>query len=226
MPKIADNLTHVLRRIQLCAQKAGRNPASITLLAVSKTKSAAQIQLAYDAGQRDFGENYLQEAIEKIDHLHRLDISWHFIGPLQSNKTRIVAEHFDWLHTLDRRKIAERLNQQRPPDTPPLQVCIQVNIDRQDSKSGCMAEDATSLAQFVASLPNLQLRGLMAIPSPDNSEDAFRQLRQLRDDIGQQTGLTLDTLSMGMSDDLDCAIAAGSTIVRIGTAIFGRRETQ
>ncbi len=224
MPKIADNLTQVLRRIQLSAQKSGRNPTSIALLAVSKTKTIADIEAAYAAGQRDFGENYLQEALEKIDQLHQLDINWHFIGPLQSNKTRAVAEHFDWLHTLDRSKIADRLNEQRPADVPPLQVCIQVNIDHQDTKSGCTPEDTKALAQHIAGLPNLQLRGLMAIPGPDNSVTAFRQLRDLRDNLVAETGLQMDTLSMGMSADLDVAIQAGSTLVRVGSAIFGLRE--
>lgn len=224
MPKIADNLTQVSQRIQLSAEKVGRNPDSITLLAVSKTKPAADIKAAHLAGQRDFGENYLQEALAKIDELADLDIHWHFIGPLQSNKCRAVAEHFTWLHTLDRLKIAERLSALRPPSLPPLQVCIQVNIDQEDSKSGCKPEDTLALALAVKNLPNLCLRGLMAIPTAGASEQGFTALAALAQSLRIQGDLELDTLSMGMSADLDAAIAAGATLVRIGSAIFGERD--
>ncbi len=224
MPKIAENLTRVRQEIAAQAQSAGRDPGSITLLAVSKTKPPEALCQAYDAGQRDFGENYLQEALEKIAALKRLPIQWHFIGALQSNKTRAVAEHFHWVHTVDRVKLGERLSAQRPAGLPPLNLCLQVNIDREDSKAGCEPEQAQALARALAALPNLRLRGLMAIPAARGGTGAFARLARLMQSINDQEGLDMDTLSMGMSDDLAEAIGAGATIVRVGTAIFGARS--
>lgn len=223
MSNVADNLKTMSQKIAESCRKAGREADGVTLLAVSKTKPATLIREAYNAGQRHFGENYVQEALDKMAHLEDLDICWHFIGPLQSNKTRAVAERFDWFHTLDRSKIADRLNEQRPEGVPPLQVCIQVNIDREDTKSGCLSENCQALAEYVGTLPNLRLRGLMAVPAPGDSQQAFYRLRELQQNIAGRTGMTLDTLSMGMSGDLEQAIAAGATIVRVGTAIFGQR---
>src|SRR5690606_1073558 len=197
------------------------------LLAVSKTWPAADVREATRCGQRAFGENYVQEGVAKIEALADLDLEWHFIGPLQSNKTRQVAEHFAWVHTVDRLKIAERLSAQRPEHLPPLQVCVQVNVSGEASKSGVAPEEAAALAHAVAGLPRLQLRGLMAIPEP--TEDAarlaaqFAVLRTLFETLKAE-GLPLDTLSMGMSHDLESAIAAGATMVRVGTAIFGARS--
>lgn len=225
MPNISDNLAQVRSHITHSAERAGRNPSDITLLAVSKTKPAADIAAAYSAGQRHFGENYLQEAVDKMAELQTLDLLWHFIGPIQSNKTRAIAEHFHWVHSIDRLKIAQRLSQQRPARSAPLKVCLQVNIDGEESKAGCAAAQAHDLAAAIAKLPNLQLRGLMAIPTPGGSGDAFASLAELLREINQRTGLQLDTLSMGMSADLDDAIAAGSTMVRVGSAIFGERDT-
>ena len=223
MHRISDRLTQVQNSIQSLALSCDRKPDDVLLLAVSKTHPATAIEAAFHAGQRHFGENYLQEAVAKIAALAHLPLCWHFIGPLQSNKTGAVAAHFDWVHTVDRVKIAERLNQQRPSDLPPLNICIQVNIDREPSKSGCLPEAAAALCQQVMSLPGLNLRGLMSIPRPGNSADAFRRVAQLQQQIADATGLAPDTLSMGMSDDLPEAIAAGATIVRVGTAIFGPR---
>ncbi len=223
MPKIADNLTQVRRLIQQSASEAGRNPSGITLLAVSKSKTAAAIEEAYLAGQREFGENYAQEAMEKIAQLEHLeDIVWHFIGPIQSNKSRVIAEHFSWVHTLDRLKIAERLHQHRPAHLPPLQVCIQVNIDDDHAKSGCLPTEAAVLGAAIRRLPNLQLRGLMTIPKEGSGRAPFDQLAELAHSL-HQDGLTMDTLSMGMSADLADAVKAGSTLVRVGSAIFGSR---
>lgn len=223
MSDIAENLRQVYQQIKQAAAAAERPEDSVRLLAVSKTKAAQAIREAHACGQRDFGENYLQEAIAKIEQLQDLDLCWHFIGSLQSNKTRQVAEHFAWLHTLERLKIAERLSQQRPAQLPPLQVCIQVNIDEQASKSGCGADEASGLAQKVARLPRLKLRGLMAIPAAGNGATAFAQLRDLKMQIAREHDLDLDTLSMGMSADMNQAIAAGASIVRVGSAIFGKR---
>lgn len=200
----------------------------MALLAVSKTFPAVTIREAVTAGQHRFGENYVQEALDKMAELAdlRAQIEWHMIGPIQSNKTRAVAEHFDWVHTVDRLKIAQRLSDQRPPDLPPLQVCIQVNTSGEDSKSGVAPGQALALAREVAALPRLKLRGVMALPAP--SADAAEQNRQLAavrvvyDDLRSQ-GLPLDTLSMGMSSDLEAAVAQGSTMVRVGTALFGQR---
>lgn len=224
MSTIAENIAKVGARIREAAQASQHNLADIGLLAVSKTKPAAAIREAYAAGLRDFGENYLQEALEKQAELIDLPLIWHFIGPIQSNKTRPIAEHFDWVHSVDRLKIAQRLSEQRPAHLPPLNICLQVNVSAEDSKSGCSPEALPELAKAIAALPNLRLRGLMAIPEPTDDvaaqHAAFAQLRQLRDDLA----LNLDTLSMGMSHDLEAAIAEGATWVRIGTALFGARD--
>ncbi|HDS1818420.1 TPA: YggS family pyridoxal phosphate-dependent enzyme [Pseudomonas putida] len=224
MSTIADNLSALAARIASAAQAAGRDPASIQLLAVSKTKPASAIREIYAAGVRDVGENYLQEALTKQDALRDLPLIWHFIGPIQSNKTKAIAEHFDWVHSVDRLKIAQRLSEQRPASLAPLNICLQVNVSGEDSKSGCAPADLPALAKAVASLPNLRLRGLMAIPEPTDDraaqEAAFASLR----DLQQGLGLGLDTLSMGMSHDLEAAIAQGATWVRIGTALFGARD--
>jgi len=197
------------------------------LLAVSKTFSSDMVREAYRAGQTCFAESYVQEALGKIAALQDLDIKWHYIGPIQSNKTRAIAENFAWVHSVDRLKIAERLSEQRPAHLPPLQVCMQVNISREKTKSGVLPNEASGLAHATAKLPGLILRGLMAVPAPSDEPAALRrpfaQLRKLRDDLNRQ-GLELDTLSMGMSHDFPAAIAEGATIVRIGTAIFGKRN--
>lgn len=224
MSTITENIAKVGARIREAAQASRRNPAGIGLLAVSKTKPAAAIREAHAAGLRDFGENYLQEALDKQAQLADLPLVWHFIGPIQSNKTRSIAERFDWVHSVDRLKIAQRLSDQRPPHLPPLNLCLQVNVSGEASKSGCAANELPALARAVAALPNLRLRGLMAIPEasddPATQHAAFARLRQLRDDLA----LDLDTLSMGMSHDLEAAIAEGATWVRIGTALFGARD--
>ena len=226
MTTIPGNLQHVRARIATACQRAGRGVEEVTLLAVSKTFGADAVRAAAAAGQRAFGENYIQEGVEKIAALRDLGLMWHCIGPIQSNKTRLVAEHFDWVHTVDRLKIAERLSAQRPADLPPLNVCIQVNIDGGANKSGVAPGDALALARAVAALPQLNLRGLMSIPEIAPDFEAARAVhasaRALFDQLNAD-GLGLDTLSMGMSDDLEAAIAAGSTMVRIGTAIFGSR---
>ncbi|NIE76089.1 YggS family pyridoxal phosphate-dependent enzyme [Pantoea sp. Ap-967] len=224
MSTIADNLSALAARIGAAAQAAGRAPASVQLLAVSKTKPASAIREIHAAGVRDVGENYLQEALAKQDELRDLPLIWHFIGPIQSNKTKAIAEHFDWVHSVDRLKIAQRLSEQRPAGLAPLNICLQVNVSGEDSKSGCAPADLPALAKAVAALPNLRLRGLMAIPEPTDEraeqEAAFATLRQLQESLG----LGLDTLSMGMSHDLEAAIAQGATWVRIGTALFGARN--
>ncbi|AQQ66400.1 YggS family pyridoxal phosphate enzyme [Microbulbifer agarilyticus] len=226
---IPENLNSVAERIVTACRSCDRRAEDVTLLAVSKTRPAADLREAYGAGQRHFGENYLQEALDKQAELADCAITWHFIGPLQSNKTRDVAGHFHWMHTVERLKIARRLSEQRPADMPPLNVCLQVNIDGEDSKSGVSPEDLPELAAAVAALPNLQLRGLMAIPAPRGaSEDQrtpFIQLATLLDALKSQLpDQPLDTLSMGMSGDMEAAIFSGATIVRIGTDIFGRRD--
>lgn len=224
MSTIADNVSQVDERIRAAALVAQRDQATIGLLAVSKTKPAAALREAFAAGLRDFGENYLQEALGKQLELADLPLCWHFIGPIQSNKTRAIAENFAWVHSVDRLKIAQRLSEQRPADLPPLNICIQVNVSGEDSKSGCTPADLPALAAAISALPNLKLRGLMAIPEP--TEDsvaqnaAFATVRQLQDSLN----LPLDTLSMGMSHDLEAAIAQGATWVRIGTALFGARD--
>ena len=227
MTSIAANLQAVRARIAAACVAAGRPLDAVQLLAVSKTWPAAGVREAAAAGQHAFGENYVQEAVDKAAELAALQLDWHFIGPLQSNKTRPVAEGFAWVHSVDRLKIAERLAAQRPPQLPPLQVCVQVNVSGEASKSGCAADQAAALAHAVAALPGLCLRGLMAIPEPSDDSrlqrSRFALLRQLRDRLNAE-GLELDTLSMGMSEDLEAAIMEGATIVRIGTAIFGKRD--
>ncbi len=214
-------------RIARAAEAAGRNAAEVRLLAVSKTWPADSVREAAAAGQRAFGENYVQEGAEKVDALAALGLEWHFIGPLQSNKTRLVANRFAWVHSIDRLKIAERLSAQRDVHLPPLEVCIQVNVSGETSKSGVAPAELPALAHAVAGLPRLRLRGLMAIPEPTSDvavqRARFAALRELRDRLNAG-GLALDTLSMGMSDDLEAAIAEGSTMVRVGTAIFGSRS--
>ncbi|MCS2152625.1 YggS family pyridoxal phosphate-dependent enzyme [Scandinavium goeteborgense] len=230
MNDIAHNLTQVRDKISAAVALCGRAPEEVTLLAVSKTKPASAIEEAIAAGQRAFGENYVQEGIEKVRYFQEAgqnDLQWHFIGPLQSNKSRLVAEHFDWCHTVDRLRIASRLSEQRPAHLPPLNVLIQVNISDESSKSGIAPEEIDALAAEVAALPGLSLRGLMAIPAPESE-----YVRQFA--VAQQMAVafarlktrypSVDTLSLGMSDDMDAAIAAGSTMVRIGTAIFGARN--
>ena len=230
MGSIADNLQAVIGRIAKAAELAARSPGAVSLLAVSKTWPASAVQQAAQAGQTAFGENYVQEGVDKIEALNVAGLhhlSWHFIGPLQSNKSRLVAEHFDWVHSVDRLKIAERLSAQRPADKPALNVCIQVNISGEASKSGCLPEEALALAQAVAALPHLRLRGLMAIPEPLSDFEMqcqpVRQLKALFDQL-VAAGLEIDTLSVGMSHDLEAAVFAGATMVRIGTAIFGQRD--
>ncbi|WP_184530237.1 YggS family pyridoxal phosphate-dependent enzyme [Variovorax sp. Sphag1AA] len=228
MTMIGDNLQHVRERIVKACTAVGRNPASVHLLAVSKTFPADVVREAHAAGQTAFGENYVQEGVAKIQELDdlRSGLEWHCIGPLQSNKTRVVAEHFDWVHSIDRLKIAERLSEQRPAGLPPLQVCLQVNVDAGANKSGVSPDEALALARAVAALPRLRLRGLMAIPEPapdfESQRELFLAAARVFEAI-RQDGIELDTLSLGMSADLEAAIAAGSTMVRIGTAIFGRR---
>ncbi|WP_085689615.1 MULTISPECIES: YggS family pyridoxal phosphate-dependent enzyme [unclassified Pseudomonas] len=224
MSTIADNIQLVSSRIQAAVEAAGREENSVQLLAVSKTKPAEALREAYAAGLRDFGENYLQEALGKQLELADLPLIWHFIGPIQSNKTRSIAEHFAWVHSVDRLKIAQRLSEQRPADLPPLNICIQVNVSGEASKSGCTPQDLPALAQAISALPRLKLRGLMAIPEPteDRAEQdaAFAAVQKLQAGLD----LPLDTLSMGMSHDLESAIAQGATWVRIGTALFGARD--
>nr|MBL8410953.1 YggS family pyridoxal phosphate-dependent enzyme [Dechloromonas sp.] len=227
MSAIASNLQAVRTRIADAAKAAGRSPESVSLLAVSKTWPLGHVLEAVAAGQVAFGENYVQEGVEKAEASAGHSLIWHFIGPLQSNKTRPVAEHFAWVHSIERLKIAERLSAQRPDHLPPLQVCVQVNVSGEASKSGCAPDEALELCRALAALPRLRLRGLMAIPEPSDDPAAqrapFRQLRELFEHI-RASGLPLDTLSMGMSHDLEAAVAEGATIVRIGTAIFGERH--
>ncbi len=227
MTTIASNLQAVRSNLIDAAAAAGRPVEDICLLAVSKTFPAEAVREGYAAGQRCFAESYVQEALAKIASLQDLNIEWHFIGPIQSNKTRAIAEHFAWVHSVDRFKIAERLSAQRPVHQPPLQLCLQVNVSDEDSKSGVAVADALSLAQEIAGLPNVRLRGLMAVPAPsDDVEEqraAFAQLHELRDKLNDN-GLQLDTLSIGMSHDFPAAIAEGATMVRIGSAIFGNRD--
>jgi hypothetical protein len=224
---LADNLQHVRLRIAEAARRHGRDPAAIRLLAVSKTQPAAQVREAFAAGQSEFGENYVQEALEKMAALADLPLTWHFIGPIQSNKTRAIAEHFAWVHSIDRIRIAERLSRQRPAGLAPLDACIEVNISQEPGKRGVAPEAVLPLARAVADMPGLRLRGLMAIPAPvmdfDAQRAAFGQMRRLFESL-RAAGLALDTLSMGMSADLEAAIAEGATLVRVGTAIFGERK--
>ncbi|RDI28518.1 YggS family pyridoxal phosphate-dependent enzyme [Pseudacidovorax intermedius] len=229
MTTTSEQLQQVCARIEKACTVAGRDPATVRLLAVSKTFGPEVVREAVAAGQRAFGENYVQEGLDKIATLIdlRSQLEWHCIGPLQSNKTRPVAEQFDWVHTVDRLKIAQRLSQQRPAALPPLQVCLQVNIDGGPNKSGVAPDEALALAREMAALPQIMLRGLMAIPEPQPDAAAeravFGRVAALAARLRDALGLPLDTLSMGMSADLESAIAAGSTMVRVGTAIFGGR---
>ncbi|WP_296044045.1 YggS family pyridoxal phosphate-dependent enzyme [uncultured Alteromonas sp.] len=230
MQTIADRLINAHQEIDNAVASANRNPHSVRLLAVSKTKPVSDIELAYEAGQRLFGENYIQEGVDKIQTLkHLSDIEWHMIGPIQSNKTKIVAEHFDWVQSIDRLKIARRLNDQRPEGMPPLNVCIQLNIEQEDSKSGIVPEALPGLVQEILNLPRLSLRGVMAIPAAEVTPEAQGQtltaLQSIYNQLAAQVD-TVDTLSVGMSGDMRQAIAHGSTMVRIGTAIFGARNKQ
>lgn len=227
MNAILSNLQAIHHAISQAAKAALRDAASVRLLAVSKTFPAEFVREAYAAGQLAFGENYVQEALDKINLLRDLPIEWHFIGPIQSNKTRDIAKIFSWVHGVDRLKIAQRLSEQRPADLPPLNICLQVNVSGEVSKSGVAPAEVVALAREVAQLPRLKLRGLMAIPAPvddfERQRIPFTQLRELSQAIGQQ-GVALDTLSMGMSHDFVAAIKEGATIVRVGTAIFGKRD--
>lgn len=224
---IASGLEKVKARIREIADKTGRQPETITLLAASKTNPAECLREAFAAGQTIFGENYLQEALGKIPSLADLPIEWHFIGPIQSNKTKRIAENFSWVHSIDRKKIADRLSKDRPESLPPLQVCLQVNVSGEDSKSGVAPDEAADLAAHIVGLPRLKLRGVMAIPELTKAtalqRSQFRMLKEAYDQL-KQAGYELDTISMGMSEDLDIAIEEGATLVRIGTAIFGPRR--
>jgi pyridoxal phosphate enzyme (YggS family) len=222
MRSIHGNLQAVRRRIASAAAAAGRDPRGVTLLAVSKTHPAALIEQALAAGQRAFGENYVQEALEKMDVLDGKFIEWHLIGPLQSNKTRLVAERFDWVHSVESEKIARRLSEQRPAEMAPLNVLIQVNVSGEASKSGVVPGEVPALAGTIHALPRLRLRGLMAVPEPGADAARYRELKNLYERLNGKFGF--DTLSVGMSDDLELAIAEGATLVRIGTAIFGARQ--
>jgi pyridoxal phosphate enzyme (YggS family) len=232
MPTITNNISSIQRRLQHAASDAGRSPDEVLLLAVSKTRTSAQINEALDVGIKSFGENYLQEAVEKIGALSAANLDWHFIGPLQSNKTRIAAENFSWVHSVDRLKIAQRLSAQRPEHLAPLNLCLQINIDNEPSKSGFSPQQALEAAVEIADLPNIALRGLMAIPRAraERAEQRipFAQLRTLKDQMNEllDNSRKLDTLSMGMSGDMEAAILEGATIVRVGTDIFGSREKQ
>jgi pyridoxal phosphate enzyme (YggS family) len=225
MSTIAENIAKLGERIREAAQASQRDFTQVGLLAVSKTKPSTAIRQAHAAGLRDFGENYLQEALGKQAELTDLPLIWHFIGPIQSNKTKAIAEHFDWVHSVDRLKIAQRLSEQRPAHLPPLNICLQVNVSGEASKSGCSPQELPALAAAVAQLPRLNLRGLMAIPEPTDDVDAqhqaFATVRTLQASLDLPT---LDTLSMGMSHDLEAAISEGATWVRIGTALFGARN--
>jgi pyridoxal phosphate enzyme (YggS family) len=225
-PGIAQRLQQLRSRIVAAAGEAGRDPAEIRLIAASKTFDAAALREAHAAGQIDFGENYVQEALDKMGELGDLPLVWHFIGPIQSNKTRAIAEHFAWVHSVDRLKIAERLSAQRPSSVPPLDICLEVNISGEASKGGVTAQELPALARAVSHLPRLRLRGLMAIPAPSTDplvqRAAFAAVRRLYEAL-QGSGYALDTLSMGMSGDLEAAIAEGATMVRVGTAFFGER---
>jgi PLP dependent protein len=225
---IAENLHTVRMRIERAASLAGRPPSDVALLAVSKTFPASCVAAAYNAGQTAFGESYAQEAVTKITALAGLAVDWHFIGPVQSNKTRAIAEHFSWVHSIERPKVAARLNDARPSYLPPLNVCIQINVSGETTKHGVSPGGERTLAEAIADLPRLRLRGLMAIPEPaadpDSRRKPYARLREIRESLVAQ-GFTLDTLSMGMSDDLEEAVAEGATIVRVGTAIFGTRAS-
>ena len=227
MSTIERNLQAVRTRLNAAALAAGRDPGNIALLAVSKTFAASEVRAAIDAGQHEFGENYVQEAMKKMDALSARSPIWHFIGPIQSNKTRAIAEHFDWVHSVEREKIAQRLAEARPVHRDPLNICLQVNLSREVSKSGVAAEAVRSLAEAVRALPRLRLRCLMAIPESGGDmtlqRRRFASLRLLLEQLNA-AGFGLDTLSMGMSQDLEAAVMEGATIVRIGTAVFGERK--
>lgn len=227
MTTITSALQAVKQRIESAALQAGKLPQNIRLLAVSKTFPAEAVRAAFQAGQTAFGESYMQEAVSKIASLADLPLEWHFIGPLQSNKTRLVAEHFDWVHSVARAKIADRLSAARPAELPPLQVCLEVNVSGEASKAGVAPQELEALAAYVSTLPHLQLRGLMAIPAATDDialqKQQFRTVHALLDELNRKN-FQLDTLSMGMSNDLEAAIAEGATIVRVGSAIFGTRN--
>lgn len=224
MTDIKDNLVAVELQISNACKHAERAREDVHLLAVSKTKPIEMIKQAYDAGQRAFGENYVQEAVEKVSQLSDLkNIVWHFIGPIQSNKTRLIADNFAWVHSVDRAKVATRLNEQRSGQDTPLNVCLQVNISEEESKSGATPDEVKALAKIVSECEHLQLRGLMAIPAKENAEQSFSKMKSLFDQLKSDYA-TVDTLSMGMSGDLQQAISNGSTMVRIGTALFGARN--
>lgn len=232
MPNIAQNINRISERIEKAAKKVGRASSDITLLAVSKGHPASAVKTAYQYGLKHFGESYLQEALQKLDDLASFtDITWHFVGPLQSNKTRKVAQRFDWVHSIDRVKVAQRLNEQRPADKAPLNVCLQVNIDNETSKAGVVIDELPHLAAAVAKLPNLKLRGLMVIPKATENITqqrlAFSRTAEILQELKQRDPelAAMDTLSMGMSGDMEAAIIEGATIVRVGTGIFGRRQT-
>ncbi|MCV2356131.1 YggS family pyridoxal phosphate-dependent enzyme [Paucibacter sp. B2R-40] len=231
MATIAENIQEQHERIAKACAQAGRSVQSVTLLVVSKTFPASAVQAAFEAGERRFGENYVQEGLDKIAELSALrpQLEWHLIGPLQSNKTRPVAENFDWVHSVDRLKTAERLAEQRPSHLPPLDICLQVNISAEASKSGLLPGEVASLAQAVQALPRLRLRGLMAIPEPaadfETQRQPHRALAALLAALNRDLGLAMDTLSIGMSADLEAAIAEGATLVRVGSAIFGARQS-
>lgn len=218
MTNISHNLEQIRQQIATHAVSCEREASQITLLAVSKTKPVSAIEEAFAAGQRDFGENYAQELAEKAESLKSYEVTWHFIGPIQSNKTRQIAEYADWVHSVDRTKIAKRLSEQRPEGLAPLKVCIQVNIDNSSTKSGITESELGELINDIKALPRLSLQGLMAIPEPETSKEAFIKLSELA------KSYKLTTLSMGMSGDWQEAVAAGSTMIRIGTAIFGERD--
>lgn len=235
MTTIAENLLQIQSRMARACDGAQRAPHSVGLLAVSKTFGADAVREAALAGQRAFGENYIQEAVDKIAQVRAMAdvpaLIWHCIGPIQSNKTRLVAEHFDWVHTVDRPKIAQRLSDQRPADLPPLQICLQVNVDGGETKSGCSPQEALALAQAITALPRLQLRGVMSIPDPQPTPEAMLAVHRKVATVFEQiraSGLpgldAFDTLSLGMTDDLELAVQAGSTLVRVGSGIFGRRS--
>jgi len=227
MLDVVNHLHQVRSRIQRAEQACDRQPGSVALLAVSKTKPVDAIQAAVAAGQRRFGESYVQEAVDKIQQIANDDIEWHFIGPIQSNKTRLIAENFSWVHSVDRLKIAQRLSDQRPLGLAPVNICLQVNVSAEASKSGITPDKLPGLVEAVLKLPNIKLRGLMAIPAKSSSEnaqcEAFRKLSDSLKKINQQFSINLDTLSMGMSNDLEAAIAEGATMVRVGSDIFGAR---
>ncbi len=227
MSDLANRINAVLKRIQAAECRFQRRSVSVTVLAVSKSQTADAVAAAAAVGLNRFGENYLQEALQKMQILNHLDLEWHFIGPIQANKTKRIAENFAWVHSVDRLKIAQRLSIQRPPNLPPMNICLQVNISQETTKSGFRPKELPEVARLVAGLPGLRLRGLMAIPAPsadfDSQRQPFAQLNKLQQQL-ISTDLPLDTLSMGMSDDMEAAIAEGATIVRIGTAIFGPRS--